>query len=399
MSSSAYPVRLVRAKDRRTRRPVYAVWELTLKCNLKCMHCGSRAGSPRSDELSTLEALDLVRQLFDLGVRELALIGGEAYLRRDWLRVVRLASDLGMRAVLQSGGFGLTQTTVGRAAKAGLSAVGISIDGLESTHDRVRGVPGSYEAAIGAIQAAKNVGLVCTANTQIHAQNINELEQIFERLADAGIAAWQLQLTVAMGNAADNDHLLLQPFDLDGLFPRLAHLFEKCRARGIAFQAGNNIGYFGPFEHLWRGPDRSAEHYDGCQAGINGIGIEADGRIKGCPSLATSRFSEGNVRRGSLRDIWERKGAFSLNQQGTDHLWGFCKTCYYAEVCRGGCAWTSDSLLGRPGNNPYCHHRVLALKGSGRRERIERVNDAEPTSFGVGLFRIVEEEWHPCAID
>ena len=77
------------AQDLERRRPRHAVWELTLSCNLKCRHCGSRAGAPRSDELTTAEALSLVDALADAGVREVTLIGGEAYLRRDWLEIVR----------------------------------------------------------------------------------------------------------------------------------------------------------------------------------------------------------------------------------------------------------------------------------------------------------------------
>ncbi len=68
--------------------PLLAVWELTLRCDLACRHCGSRAGRARPDELTTDECLDLVRQLAELGTREVAIIGGEAYLRDDWLEIV-----------------------------------------------------------------------------------------------------------------------------------------------------------------------------------------------------------------------------------------------------------------------------------------------------------------------
>src|SRR5258705_9368480 len=72
-----------RPRDEQT-RPIYAVWEITLQCDLACRHCGSRAGHARPDELSTEECLDLVRQMAALGVMEVTLIGGEAYLRDDW---------------------------------------------------------------------------------------------------------------------------------------------------------------------------------------------------------------------------------------------------------------------------------------------------------------------------
>jgi MoaA/NifB/PqqE/SkfB family radical SAM enzyme len=82
------PNRYVTSEDYLEARPVHAVWELTLACDLKCQHCGSRAGKRRDRELSTAESLDVVNQLVRLGTPEVTLIGGgAAYLRRDWTRL------------------------------------------------------------------------------------------------------------------------------------------------------------------------------------------------------------------------------------------------------------------------------------------------------------------------
>jgi hypothetical protein len=72
-------------------------------------------------------------------------------------------------------------------------------------------------------------------------------------------------------------------------------------------------------------------------------------------------------------------------------MWGFCGSCYYRDVCRGGCTWTSHSLLGKAGNNPYCHHRAVTLAERGRRERVVKVEDAPDAAFAVGRFALVEE--------
>ncbi len=93
----------VRAIDRRV-RPICAVWEITLACDLACRHCGSRAGRDRPGELSTEECLDLVDQMAELGVKEVSLIGGEAYLRDDWTEIVRHIRRRGMTALLTAGG-------------------------------------------------------------------------------------------------------------------------------------------------------------------------------------------------------------------------------------------------------------------------------------------------------
>jgi radical SAM protein with 4Fe4S-binding SPASM domain len=105
-------------------------------------------------------------------------------------------------------------------------------------------------------------------------------------------------------------------------------------------------------------------------------------------------YAGGNVRDVPLRDIWERSAALRFNREPRlPELWGHCATCYYADDCLGGCSWTAHSLLGRRGNNPYCHHRALQLLRAGRRERVVRVEAPPGTSFDYGRFEIVEEDW------
>ena len=83
------------------------------------------------------------------------------------------------------------------------------------------------------------------------------------------------------------------------------------------------------------------------------------------------------MRDTSIAELWANHPALQFNRnRGTEDLWGFCRDCYYAEVCRGGCTWTANSLLGRRGNNPYCHYRVLTLAERGMRERVVKVEDA-----------------------
>jgi radical SAM protein with 4Fe4S-binding SPASM domain len=155
---------------------------------------------------------------------------------------------------------------------------------------------------------------------------------------------------------------------------------------------GNNIGYFGPYEHLWRGFGDERVHWTGCGAGQTVLALEADGTVKGCPSLATIGFAGGNVRDLTLEDIWRHSPEIHFGRlRSVEDLWGFCRSCYYADVCRGGCTWTSHSLLGEPGNNPYCHYRALALSKQGLRERIVKIREAAKTSFAVGEFEIVTE--------
>ena len=372
--------------------PKVAVWEFTLACDQKCRACGPRAGTARANELTTDEALRLVGELAEIGVGEVDLIGGEAYLRPDVLLVIRAIREAGMKASMVTGGLGLTRARAEGLAEAGLQLVSVSIDGLEASHEALRGTPGGWARAFAALAHARAAGMAIASNTQINAQSRHDLVALGERLADAGIRSWQLFLTIAHGNAADHPELLLQPYELVEVFDTLERVVANARARGITIWPGNNLGYFGPLEHELRRSQNVGGHYRGCQAGLTGIGIEADGQIKSCPSLGGPSNTGGSWREHGLRALWERAEPMRYVESRTvDDLWGWCRECYYADTCMAGCTATSEPLLGRPGNNPYCHHRALELAKVGLRERVEQVATAEPLPFAHGLFRVVRE--------
>jgi radical SAM protein with 4Fe4S-binding SPASM domain len=381
-----------RAVDRAA-SPRYAVWEVTLRCDLACRHCSSRAGHPRPNELTTTEALSVVDQLADLGVLEVTLIGGEVYLRDDWIAIIASIRRRGMECTMVTGGRGLTPERACAARDAGLMSVSVSVDGTPDTHDTLRRLKGSHASALAAMHNLATAGVQVSANSQIGRNNRRELPEVFGAISGAGAHSWQIQITVAGGRVADDASLLLEPYQMLELMPEVARVKALADARDVRIWPGNNLGYYGPFEALLRG-NMPGGHRGSCGAGRFSIGIESNGAIKGCPSLPTAVYAGGNVRDDRLVDIWERAEPlrFTRNDRRPE-LWGHCAGCYYAEDCLGGCSWTAHSLLGRRGNNPFCHHRALGLLGRGRRERVVQVEKAPGDAFDHGVFEIVEEDW------
>jgi radical SAM protein with 4Fe4S-binding SPASM domain len=379
--------------------PLYAVWELTMKCDQPCQHCGSRAGHARPVELSTEEVLAVGEDLSRLGCREVVLIGGEAYLREDIHTIVRFLSERGLRVCMQTGGRAMTRERARRLREAGLFGIGVSVDGTAEIHDELRGNRGSHAAAMRALEAAAAEGLRISSNTQINRLNMRVLPQIARELRQKGVEAWQVQLTVPMGRAADRPEWIVEPYHVVSIIDTLAAIqreaVEEHRGDGPVFDvvAGNNIGYFGPHEALLRSRPGGVEtHWVGCQAGVSGIGIESDGTVKACPSLPTAPYAGGNVRELKLQDIWEHAEAVRFTRDRTEEeLWGFCRTCYYAPYCRAGCAWTAHCTLGRRGNNPFCYHRAKQLERRGVRERLVQRQTAPREPYDFGQFEIVEE--------
>lgn len=390
--------RTLTAEDHQSPRPVVVVWELTMKCDQPCAHCGSRAGHARSSELTTAEALDIGRRLVKMGAREIALIGGEAYLRPDLYEIIACLAGEGARVSMQTGGRALTAERARALKAAGLSSLGVSIDGPARVHDRLRGNLGSHAAAIAALDNARAAGLVTSSNTQINRLNLPFLREHARTLRAHGIQAWQTQITVPMGRAVEHPEWLLEPYQIVEVIDTLAAIQQEALEEyqgGIPFNviAGNNIGYFGPHEQLLRSmPGGTESHWRGCLAGQVTIGIESDGTVKACPSLPTGPYAGGNLRDTPIEEIWASSPEVRFTRDRTrDELWGHCATCYYADECRGGCSWTAHVTMGRRGNNPFCYHRVIQLRRKGVRERLVKVEAAPQRPYDFGRFEIVEE--------
>ena len=358
--------------------PRVAVWELTLRCNLNCRHCGSRAGKPREDELGLNEAIKLANDLADLKCKFLTLGGGEPLMRKDWPIIAETLVDRGVTVGMVTNGLLWNDEIVQTAKTVGLESVAFSIDGLEENDDYVRRHPGHFRKALDAAVACGRQGLKASVVTTITKRNLPELEKMRDVLAEHGVLRWQLQLGTPTGNMADHPDLVLRPEDMLTIVPLIASMCRDNKKPKV--YPGHDIGYFGDTEEDLRAQSDPIPYWLGCSAGCSVIGIESNGNIKGCLSLPSSmekvdQFVEGNVRKSSLRDIWFRKGGFAYNREFTlDNLGGFCRSCEYAEICRGGCTWINFALSGSKRDNPYCYWRQLELKKA--RERGEVIPES-----------------------
>ena len=337
--------------------PKTATWELTLACNLRCGHCGSRAGRARPGELSLERSLEVARELGEMGCRRVTLSGGEPTLSPHWQAIASEASRAGVRVNMITNAYKADRAFALRAKDAGLASVGVSIDGLEEVHDHVRGKRGLYRDLLAFIDDCHAVGLPVGAVTTIQRRNRMQLHALYE-LLEGRVYVWQLQIGAAMGNLKDRRNEQIEPADLLRLVPDLARLIER---GGVDVRIGDNIGYYGPYEKVLR-KHRSCpvDCWLGCYAGCRHVGIESDGGVKGCLSIQATSETEGNLKDSSLSDIWNRPGAFAYNRAfERSDLAGFCATCEHADICRGGCLSMRTCEGGR--ENPFCYHRVATL--------------------------------------
>jgi radical SAM protein with 4Fe4S-binding SPASM domain len=375
-----------------------------MRCDHACAHCGSRAVLPREHELEREEVFAVADQLAALGTREVTLIGGEAYLYPAIIPVIAHLTHHGIRVTMQTGGRGVNPLRAREMARAGLKAIGFSVDGTAAIHDVLRDSPGSHAAALAGMRNARDAGMAVTANSQVNRLTAAVLSETADQLYNAGASVWRCQLTVPMGRAADRPEWILEPHQIPQVIDTIAAVqvryAEAARAKGIPPKEmfnvllGNNLGYYGPHEVLLRShPGRGIMHWQGCRAGVYQIGIESDGTVKACPSLPTGPYAGGNIRDRSIEDIFAHADELNFIQQRTrEELWGFCGTCEYGETCGAGCSFTAHCTLGRRGNMPFCYHRATTLAAQGRRERLVKVEDAAGLPYDFGRFELVEED-------
>ncbi len=357
----AVPESLVRMACASPYRPRNCVWELTLACNLRCQHCGSRAGRRRDDELSTAEALDLVEQLADLGCELVTLSGGEPLLRDDWELIAGAVASRGIPVNMVTNGTVVDAAMARRIAASGMTNVGVSIDGPPDLHEEIRG-SGTYERTARGIRHLRDANVSVAVMTTVNRRNMPLLGEVRDEAIRLGASIWRLQLGKPMGAMQDRDDLVIAPRDMLELVPRLA-AFK--RQGGIALHVGDSIGYYGPHDRVLRGRGWRGRHetWQGCQAGMNAIGIESDGGVKGCLSMQArfgdvDPFHEGTVRERSLAAIWFDPGAFAYNRMfSMSDLTGACRSCDKASVCRGGARCVAAAAMGALGEDPYCWYR------------------------------------------
>lgn len=332
--------------------PHIAVWELTLKCNLKCLHCGSSAGKKRTDELSTKEALQLCHDLSDLGFGGIALMGGEVFLRKDWSVISKEIKDLGIALSIITNGFFKPEKFIPELVKLETDCLMLGLDGASAkTQDKIRNVEGSFEKAKAFMRAAKQAGLSVGIITTVHKLNFKELPKILDFVIKEEVI-WQIQEATPIGRFPKELVLSNEEYYSLGLF--IYSLQKKYNKKNFSIVGTHNFGF-----HSKVIPNLSTyPEWKGCYAGKTVLGIQSNGNIKGCLALSDD-YIEGNIKKRSIKEIWNDPNAFAYNRKfKVEDLGENCQQCKYGKECKGGCTTRSTCMTGIPHNDPCCFYQI-----------------------------------------
>jgi len=333
--------------------PWQVVWELTLKCNLNCLHCGSSAGKPRENELTYEEGIRLIEDLKKIDAKEVCFMGGEPFLRTDWYDLGKKVKDLDMDLLFISNGFCVNQKIIDKLVTLNPYAVAVSLDGgTAKTHDYIRGRKGSFKKVKEYISMAKSADLPVSVITTVSKINYHEMSILRDYILGLDHVAWQIQMAAPEGRFSRDFALSKEEFYELGLF--IAEMQDKYSKEELPVIGAHCFGYYSnniPCLGLY-------PEWRGCQAGLSILSIKSNGDVLGC--LSTQNYSiEGNVREKSIVDIWNDPESFRYNRKfKIDQLGENCKDCEHNLVCKGGCMGMSISFTGKPYNDPYCFKRI-----------------------------------------
>lgn len=337
--------------------PLIVGWELTLACNMRCKHCGSAAGSPRRNELSLTEALNICEQFPDLLVHEVNFTGGEPLFRPDWFQIATRLRELNIKTKIITNGLLLDAAHISQMKDAGFARVGVSIDGLEPTHDRIRNFPGLFNQILAGIERLSRAGIATTVITTANSLNISQLSDLSSILQSIGVDLWQIQPIFQLGRAQQCQELYLSdPEYLQlGQFVRGFGVLQP--RDGLTLMPGDSYGYYSDM-------DERQPPWGGCSAGLDLCGITSDGRVKGCLSMP-DELAVGDLRQQDLWDIWFDPNSFTYNRNfELSDLGENCSACPHREECRGGCSSMSYGCTGRMHNDPFCFTSILERQHS-----------------------------------
>ncbi|MCX5856784.1 MAG: 12,18-didecarboxysiroheme deacetylase, partial [Deltaproteobacteria bacterium] len=329
----------------RDKKPV-VVWNMTRRCNLKCIHCYSSSQNiVYSNELTTEEAKTMIRDLAAYGSPVILFSGGEPLMRKDLPILARYAVDQGMRAVISTNGTLISDEKALVFKEIGLSYVGVSLDGMKATHDRFRGVNGAFEAAMKGIRTCRDAGIKVGVRFTINRHNVADVPAIFDLLEEENIPRCCFYHLVYSGRGSklieeDLSHEETRVL-LDLIMDRTRDLFDWGMGKEILTVDNHADGPYIYQRLLRENPVRAAEVLELLQmnegnSSGNGIAcISWDGEVH--PDQFWRGVSFGNVRRRPFSEIWMDTGneLMAKLKDKKPHVTGRCACCRWLDVCAG----------------------------------------------------------------
>ncbi|MDW7725703.1 MAG: PqqD family peptide modification chaperone [Candidatus Methanoperedens sp.] len=305
--------------------PSTVFWDITEECNLHCAHCYNSDGHTRENELSAEEIKRALEEMSIYGVENISFSGGEPFIRKDFLEIVRFAAGLGFKSVNVATNGTLIDRGIAERLKIANLNVQVSIDGdTAEIHDGMRDIEGAFDKAVGGIKLLLEKGVNISVNTTATKLNVDRIPNIIQLMQDLCVKNYRVQGMMAMGRGKMNLKEL-------GLEPgRMKELVEYLENKEVSISSYN---------FTLRPPPADAVDFSGsgaCSAANSICSINPEGNVVPCTYLWG--MDGENLCDHTFQWIWENSALLNYFRSiRLNDVKGVCRDCKWLLLCHGGC--------------------------------------------------------------
>ena len=316
---------------------------LTKNCNLTCRHCSVSAGKVAEDELNLEEITGVIDEISEMGVHYLVLTGGEPLLFKKLSKVLDCAVSRSLKVSIDTNGILLSKKKALELKKSGISTIQVSLDGMEKTHDKIRGSR-AFEMAVKGIKNSVDAGVYTTINFTASKMNKDDLPEVILLAKELRVDALTLERFVPIGRGGEINEQMLTS---QGFKECLKTLLDE---KVLRTNSTDPLSIFLKPDVLnkYSTEELNSRICGGCTAGIAALTISYDGSVYLCPKL---EVKYGNIRDSSLLEIWT---GGEIGPVRFRELGGKCGACRWKNLC-GGCRAAAKAVYGDYlGYDPTC---------------------------------------------
>ncbi len=342
--------------------PKWIAWEITRRCNLRCIHCRSASETVVKEhpDFSTEEAFRILEDIASYAKPVVVLSGGEPLLRTDVFDIAQKGTELGLRMCLATNGTLIDDDRCRRIKESGIKIVSLSLDGSTAEiHDDFRKQEGAFEGTIRAAELFRKHGIEFIINSSFTKRNQKEIPKVYRLAKELGATAWYMFMIVPTGRGEEIMSELISKEDYEKILEWHYHMEkdekdilvrptcaphyyrivrQKAKEEGIRFER--------------RSLKFSTGGAKGCIAGQLICLIDVDGNLLPCSYFPKSA---GNIFRQSFKEIWENSELFKELRDFKGYK-GRCGACEYIHVC-GGCRARAYAVYGDYlEEEPFCSY-------------------------------------------
>ena len=328
------------------RKPI-VVWNITRRCNLKCIHCYSDSDAREyPGELTWDQCRGVLDDLAQFGVPGVLLSGGEPLIHPRFFDIAAYARNKGLRLTLSTNGTLIDRDAAQRLKDTGFAYVGISLDGIGATHDYFRGRQGAFDKTVLAFRHCKAVGQKVGLRLTLSAHNLADLDRILDFIEAEDIdrvCFYHLVYSGRGSNVVDVTHEQTREA-VDQIIDRTMRWAAAGQPREVLTVDQPADGAYLYLRLREENPARAEEVLDllrwnggGAHGSGTGIGnIDTQGNVH--PDQFWQSLTLGNVKQRPFSEIWRDTSNETLSalRHRTGRLEGKCAGCRFLDVCGGG---------------------------------------------------------------